>query len=136
MSDLTLSYVFGSWQAVIITLDSLANSAIATSSLIDFSGATGIEIELNLNGTASATSFLNIGIGRVGSDGTSVSSFENSKGVQTMFFSATPNLYIRYNELPLNKAKLYVENKTGAALGGSGNTMKYRTVTQKSTVNA
>lgn len=128
------SYAFGAWQTVTITLDSLANNGIAASSLIDFAGACGIEIEANINGTPTATSFLNIGIERVGSDGSSVSAYENCKSAQTMFFSASPNLYVRFSDLPLNKGKLAVENKTGAALGGSGNTLKYRTVTPINTL--
>jgi hypothetical protein len=127
------AYAFGAWQTVSIALDNLANAAIVASTLIDFGGAAGIEIEANINGTPTATAFLNIGIERVGSDGSSVSAYENAKNAQTMFFSATPNLYVRYSDMPLNKAKLAVENKTGAALGASGNTLKYRTVTPRST---
>lgn len=135
MSDLTGSYVFGNWNTATITLDNLANAGVAVSSLIDFGGAQGIEIEAGLNGTPTATAFLNIGIERVGSDGSSASAYENAKNAQTMFFSASPNLYVRYSDGPFNKGKLAVENKTGAALGASGNTLKWRSVTAKSTIN-
>ena len=130
------AYVYGNWATATITLDNLANASIATSAAVNFAGAFGIEVESVISGTAAATAYLNVAVERVGSDGVTASAYENAAVSKPQFFSATPNVFVRYFEGPFAIVKFAVENKTGAALSVVGNTLKYRTVTPRNTVTA
>ena len=122
-------YSYGEWQTAAIVLDSLANGNSIASTGIDFKDAAGLEWELNVNGTAGATAYFDVVLLRGSADSfANFSTFENGMPLNSVFFSATPTIAIRYNESFFDNGKLAVKNNTGQALGGAGNTLRYRLI--------
>lgn len=118
---------FRAKSAITITLNSLANGGIATSNDIDNSANLDdeIELEINVNGTASATAWLDVRLLKSIDGGVTYDTWESATVLPPIILSATPQVYHARFNAP-EHFKIAVKNNTGAVLGGTNNTANYQ----------
>lgn len=123
----TFKPVFAVEAAITITLDNLANLAVAIANAIDNSGNLYEEIllEIKISGTAATNAFLEVRIAESIDGGTDYSTWESGTVLPSIDLSVNPQIYhVRF--LAPQRFKLMVKNRTGNALASSGNTASYQ----------
>jgi len=125
--------LYGVKTAITITLNSLADAAVATSNAIDNSSKRYQDylIEVIIAGTAATNAWLEVRL-LVSEDSTNFGTWESAIPLGTIDLSVTPQtahfslLNILY-QAP-QYFKVAVKNNTGAALDSSGNSASYQGV--------
>lgn len=129
----TLKPLYGGKTAITITLNSLANGSVATSSAVDNSADLFSDtlIEVTIAGTAAANAFCSVVL-LPSLDNSVFATYESGIPLGSIILSATPQTG-QFSVIPnLMQAtkywKIAVKNQTGAALSASGNSASYQGV--------
>ncbi len=129
----TFKPLYGSKTPITISLNSLANNAVATSNTIDNSNNLYQDylIEVTINGTASANAFCEVRL-LPSLDNTTFANWESGIPLGNVNLSVSPNTGHFSVVNALYQAPKYfriaVRNSTGAALSSSGNAASYQGV--------